>query len=388
MKKTLTIVSLMLLCLLGSFNVVLADEVPVKFALSAEKTSFVPGQDYVINVDVANTILVKGLQGDVKLPKGLTFVDSEDEETQIFDMTSRVPRGQSLADNQLTDSTARFIIVPVAMDRKNIYMAEGEGAVCTFKVHCTDSLAAKSVITLYRTQIADTLNEGIHQDGFWMAPADLTVTNSRIYPDILLSIDDVTVRPGTPVKLHVMLDNSYIYDMTGTEEDALSGLQFDMVLPKGASLTVEDDDYTTRLARNHKVSAVELDSTLYGANRWRILLSSITAAKIKQYSGEIFSLTLHATDEIADTSYIKVSDQVFATTGTASEKYVVQRFDKYNANTNAEFEVMITRDKNISTGINEIRKVRKDDRVYNLAGQRVSPNTKGLVIINGKKVIR
>ena len=58
-----------------------------------------------------------------------------------------------------------------------------------------------------------------------------------------------------------------------------------------------------------------------------------------------------------------------------------------NSNTDAH-ELMFTVDGDV-TGISEIEKMRdgENETFFNLAGQRVAQPTKGLYIVNGKKII-
>ena len=89
-------------------------------------------------------------------------------------------------------------------------------------------------------------------------------------------------------------------------------------------------------------------------------------------SGVLITLPLEASGDIAANAEINMTGIVLGTNDTPSKKL----------NTEAEGTISL-----ITTGINGINAAENEGAAYNLAGQKVDKNYKGIIVKNGKKVL-
>lgn len=116
-----------------------------------------------------------------------------------------------------------------------------------------------------------------------------------------LYIENFRILPGETVRVPVLLLNDTAY----------SGLQTDLYLPAGLSLDMEDDEYivdlTSRKDKSHTVVSHQLDN---GAIR--IYISSVSAREFSGKRGAIMTLSITATDDLAERTVIELKNSVCA----------------------------------------------------------------------------
>jgi len=178
-----------------------------------------------------------------------------------------------------------------------------------------------------------------------------------------LTADAVTIAQGEKASLVVN------YEAT----EGLTGAQFNITLPAGVELEFDDAetfDYvysTTQKGYNVNIK---------DQNGYNTVIISRKSNKVGALTSgtELITLSLAAkADAALGAAVAKISGIKFAKTGVSVAG-------------NEDFEVAITVTE--ATGINSIEANAQDAPAYNLAGQKVNKGFKGLVIVNGKKVVK
>jgi outer membrane protein assembly factor BamE (lipoprotein component of BamABCDE complex) len=178
-----------------------------------------------------------------------------------------------------------------------------------------------------------------------------------------LTADAVTIAQGEKASLVVN------YEAT----EGLTGAQFNITLPAGVELEFDDAetfDYvysTTQKGYNVNIK---------DQNGYNTVIISRKSNKVGALTSgtELITLSLAAkADAALGAAVAKISGIKFAQTGVSVAG-------------NEDFEVAITVTE--ATGINSIEANAQDAPAYNLAGQKVNKGFKGLVIMNGKKVVK
>ena len=178
-----------------------------------------------------------------------------------------------------------------------------------------------------------------------------------------LTADAVTIAQGEKASLVVN------YEAT----EGLTGAQFNITLPAGVELEFDDAetfDYvysTTQKGYNVNIK---------DQNGYNTVIISRKSNKVGALTSgtELITLSLAAkADAALGAAVAKISGIKFAQTGVSVAG-------------NEDFEVAITVTE--ATGINSIEANAQDAPAYNLAGQKVNNGFKGLVIMNGKKVVK
>ena len=178
-----------------------------------------------------------------------------------------------------------------------------------------------------------------------------------------LTADAVTIAQGEKPSLVVN------YEAT----EGLTGAQFNITLPAGVELEFDDAetfDYvysTTQKGYNVNIK---------DQNGYNTVIISRKSNKVGALTSgtELITLSLAAkADAALGAAVAKISGIKFAQTGVSVAG-------------NEDFEVAITVTE--ATGINSIEANAQDAPAYNLAGQKVNKGFKGLVIMNGKKVVK
>jgi outer membrane protein assembly factor BamE (lipoprotein component of BamABCDE complex) len=178
-----------------------------------------------------------------------------------------------------------------------------------------------------------------------------------------LTADAVTIAQGEKASLVVN------YEAT----EGLTGAQFNITLPAGVELEFDDAetfDYvysTTQKGYNVNIK---------DQNGYNTVIISRKSNKVGALTSgtELITLSLAAkADAALGAAVAKISGIKFAKTGVSVAG-------------NEDFEVAITVTE--ATGINSIEANAQDAPAYNLAGQKVNKGFKGLVIMNGKKIVK
>ena len=191
--------------------------------------------------------------------------------------------------------------------------------------------------------------------------------------DITLSVDPITVAVGEEAEVVINYEGSQPY----------ANIQFDFTLPEGLSFVEQEiinADEETELVYGVKGTALYSSHALLyklqdeNNKVLRFLITHNQNKGIKN-SGSLFSFKVKADETLAETSEIVVNKIEFS--GMDAGQLL-----KVNP---ADFTIAVT--KGTPTGINGIEANSEKAASFNLAGQKVSANAKGIRIQNGKKVI-
>ena len=191
--------------------------------------------------------------------------------------------------------------------------------------------------------------------------------------DITLSVDPITVAVGEEAEVVINYEGSQPY----------ANIQFDFTLPEGLSFVEQEiinADEEKELVYGVKGTALYSSHALlykFQDENNKVLRFLITHNQNKgiKNSGTLFSFKVKADETLAESSEIVVNKIEFS--GMDAGQLL-----KVNP---ADFTIAVT--KGTPTGINGIEANSEKAAGFNLAGQKVSANAKGIRIQNGKKVV-
>ncbi len=182
-----------------------------------------------------------------------------------------------------------------------------------------------------------------------------------------LYIDDYNIKAGETKTMNIGLSNP---DMEVT------ALQFDLYLPDGLSIAIEDDEYVVDIDRTtykkHSLDTKANDGFV------RFLLASSKKSVLSGTTGTIITVSL-------------VASSTFES-GTISLKNITIADPSANKVTPADVEIKVGENTAVE-GITVDKIISSD--VYDLSGRRVRANassleglSKGVYLMNGKKVVK
>ena len=154
------------------------------------------------------------------------------------------------------------------------------------------------------------------------------------------------------------------------EGEDMTGAQFNLELPAGVTITYDDeeDDFVFKAQKGYNVNFND------GANaQTKIVIISRKNKNIAALTSGTALITIGLTAESSFTSgNAKISAITFAKSGASVDG-------------NADFEVALSAG---ATGIESLNADDSNEPAFNLAGQKVSKNYKGIIVKNGKKVMK
>ena len=161
---------------------------------------------------------------------------------------------------------------------------------------------------------------------------------------------------------------------TITSESKAALAEFDLVLPEGITIAYDEDNEDYVYAKgadmtnnNHVVNISKKESGAF-----YVLVYHSKGNEFKAATGDYLTITLQA--------------DATAVSGTATmKKVLLVAKDESKMNTVDETTFAIT--VGGTDGINGINAAENDGAAYNLAGQKVGKNYKGIIVKNGKKTL-
>lgn len=199
----------------------------------------------------------------------------------------------------------------------------------------------------------------------------LALTSSAFAQSVKFTFDEnVTIKPGETAELNVAFET--------TDIPTVAGWQMSLYLPEGIEIyyDMEDEDYVIELSSIHnaKKHSVEVKDNKDGS---KLLLMSggLATVNMKATTGDLCVITLKAAD-------------TFAGIGNAQVKGLAVSDDTGKQTNAPDVEFTVTEEGyDPATGINSLNAADSNEPVFNLAGQQVGKNYKGIVVKNGKKAI-
>ena len=191
---------------------------------------------------------------------------------------------------------------------------------------------------------------------------------SAMAQDVKCFIDDVTIGQGEKKTISLNLTNG---------DTKFCACQFDVQFPAGITVEYdeEEEEYIASLTEDRKGSDHSLKMSKVGDNAYRAVVMSMGNKSFKGTEGALVNISIVAAADAAKGEFEgNIADAKFTPKSGTSVT-----FDK------VPFKVTIgdaTAIKNVKAGVDA------NAPVYNLAGQKVNKNFKGVVIQNGKKMVK
>ena len=181
-----------------------------------------------------------------------------------------------------------------------------------------------------------------------------------------LSVENINIAAGTTGEVAIKFEAPV----------DCKALQMTVSLPEGVEIPYNEDDeeygieYGDLLHKKYSVDINKKDNT------YKFLVyRNVKEPKFEAKEGTLLILTLSVADGLTGVLDASIKD---ITVNDLDSKPVEGFAD-------VEFKIGVTED--VVTGINSINAEENDGAAYNLAGQKVGKNYKGIVVKNGKKAI-
>ena len=165
-----------------------------------------------------------------------------------------------------------------------------------------------------------------------------------------------------------LTDGTGVLDVQFESTEEMTGAQFNLTLPSGISIAYdnEEDDYIYKAQKGYNVNfndGKDAQTKIVIISRKNKNVAALTSGTT------LITITLSATE--GATGNATISGITFAKSGASVDG-------------NADFTVAIS----ASTGINALNADDSNEPAFNLAGQKVGKNYKGIIVKNGKKVMK
>lgn len=403
------------------------------------------GKQATISLKMKNTVAIRGFQFDLYLPEGVTVVKSSKGKIQGFLSEGRLPEEDehSLTFSEQADGAIRFLCSSqydetftgndgeIATLRVNIAedMADGDYLVKLKNMKLTETDISKYYqtelvkckLTIKSYTIGDINSDGVVDvsdytgvanyihgstpEGFVVKAADVdesgtidvsdyTGIANIIHTGSIYGNSSSQAKTSRPRKTNTDISNNdnviYIepFVVELGESTAISikmkntaeirGFQFDLYLPEGVTVVKSAKGRiqgTLTPSRLPEDDEHDLTFSVQPDGAIRFLCSSQYDETFTGNIGEIATLRVTIAENIADGNYPVILKNVKLTETDISKFYVTE-----------EVETTMTVSSGPPTGISEVDK-RRNDIYYDLQGRRIKIPSKGLYIVNGKKVI-
>ena len=173
-----------------------------------------------------------------------------------------------------------------------------------------------------------------------------------------ITAQSVTIAPGATVDL--------VFSVESESPAALA--EFELAFPEGLSVDLKNYDAGAIWNDGHAASI----KTKKKSGNTYVLVMSQDGEEFTEASGSLITLKLSAAADLAEGEY-----------DVKMEKINLTSLEAKQMNTVEEDVIKVSV---ISTGINGLNAAENEEPAYNLAGQKVNKNYKGVVVKNGKKV--
>ena len=193
----------------------------------------------------------------------------------------------------------------------------------------------------------------------------LALTSSAFGQSFTMTFDNVNIVPGSTADLKVSFKSDVV----------AAGWQMYLYLPTGIEIaTDEDDEFVVELSdAHHKKHQIDVTKAKDGS-MMLIMSGGTKTYEMSATEGDLCTITLKAADTFAGSADVEVKKIAIAD----------KAGKQYNMDTDGKFTITAT-----TTGIKGVEAAADVDApAYNLAGQKVNNGFKGLVIMNGKKVMK
>lgn len=296
---------------------------------------------------------VIGFQCNVELPAGLTITKDEEEELNVNPVSGTVKSSKANIILNYSETTG---VLLVYNDRNSAYKDDVEGVVL-FEFKASDDFAG-GVIALKNIVLSLTGNQKV-------TAADVTAEVS--VPAVVpvpegpsLYIKDFTIAAGETKNVQIELVKG---------EDPIIGFQCKIALPDGLTITLDEDQEPNVVSVPGTVTSSKANVIVnYSATSGTLLVYNDKNSPYKEDATGVVELELKAADTF-EAGFITISEIVFSKQGNQKE-------------TASDTKTKV----NNPDGIADMKAATSSD-IYTISGTRVRTMTRGLYIVNGKKVV-
>lgn len=286
MKNLLSSRLLMLLTLL--FAVVSAASATDRFY--AEAVNFEPGETKTIAFNLDNSQEYFGFQADITLPYGLEVLSVNGKPDVT--LSSRANSSYTLVSNQLSAESIRV----GAFSTNHTPISGNSGVLLYVNVKASDSFSG-GTLSVTDILFTDATNSDMELPDY---TAELgTKHNDKFY------ISNFKIAVGETKEIALVLDN----------ETPFTAFQTDIYLPEGVVIIADSPKMTSR-GGSHTLSA-----KAFTDGRVRLACLSMNNSAFTGNSGELVTLQILATKDVAEKCTIELKNNIFSMTN--AKEYVL-----------------------------------------------------------------
>ena len=410
------------------FTNIIENDVSTDNTLAMDNLTGYVGKTITLPILLKNEQLITGLQFDLVLPEGVIVAKKANGKNDIT-VTERMEESYSLSSNTMDDGSVRV----TGLSGESIPFTGNSGAIVNVVLQVDESVAEGDYQIQVKNIVLSDVNGVAHKpatascmltvksyvpgdvddsgdininDAVCIVNYILNKPNAKFIPeaadldgsgdinindavvlinkyilkranakamkaprraatgtDNYLSIGAISIKPGETKTVSV--------DMTNTE--GIQGLQCSIDLPEGLSFATKSNGKIDISNNTDRGDGFTLSSSLQEDGSLTVATVNFEGDSYYGNSGTIFSFKITANEDLAAGEYeIKVCDIVLSS-GVAIKP------------SDATGKVTVS---NSETGLQQIESDSKQsDSIYNLNGQRVNNPSRGIYIVNGRKVI-
>ena len=289
LSKALAVVAMLL------FHAVAA-QASAKLSLSDVKV--VGDGTYTVEVFMDNDVPVASVNGIMSLPQGVTYV------TNSFVRADRVPTGESFSFSFTYDTNSNaFSLVNFT---SNDMIEAGSGLIFSFKVNVSGLTEAADIVM-------SDLSLSTRSGNIYTNANTETTATAKVTP-----VDcQLTVNPAT---IEITQQGEATVGMMLACPEGSTGAQVDVTLPEG--MTIVSATKGSMLANtDHTVSVKASDDN---EQLYTVMVFSATNSAFQTASGELFKLTVKATEVLEYQSVVFSNIRASALTGKEAKAEAVE----------------------------------------------------------------
>lgn len=240
------------------------------------------GETVTVPVCLDNTDSIVGLQLDLVLPEGLSYV----EESVSQNTARALKRNYGVSAVPQANGNLRILLASTNL----VPIPAGDGWIVTIDLKADAKLKVSSPISV--TNVVASDKTGVKKAQI-AAGEQANVTNTDLAMTVVPAIScdensEITIKPGEEFTVDFILNN----------DKTLYGMQGEIVIPEGFEIVpgLEGDFiYTDRLPVQYSIASNDVE----GAKRFVISSLDKDAAGLQGTSGVLFSIKLRATSKAA-----------------------------------------------------------------------------------------
>ncbi len=248
-----------------------------------EAANIEPGETTTLAFQLDNEQTFYGFQADIRLPEGLE-IQTRDNGKAAVTLSSRCDGSFTVVSNLLASGVIRL----GALSTSHVAISGNSGALLYMQVQASEDFTGGTI------SLNDILFVGEHNREVALPnhTVDIgTVHNDRFY------IEDFKIAVGETRRVSIILDN----------ETAFAAFQTNIYLPEGINFAGGSLEMTSRGGNGHALTAKS-----FSDGRTRIICFDSSLTPFTGNSGALVSFEVTATKDAAETSEIRLANQLFS----------------------------------------------------------------------------